>query len=200
MDNVVFDLGGVILKDRSVTVLNKLTLTKNEYQELSKFFDDFKSLDVGCINLEEKFYKCNFSKDIEDKYKDFLLNYYSKREIDLNLINLIDRLKREGHHVYILSDNNYEAIRYYKNLDYFKNIDGWVASCEYGTVKRDGKLFQIFLDKYKLNSNDCYFIDDRRENIEIAKEYGFKTFKYEDNYNKLINELKKNKILSEKKV
>ncbi|MBR3661108.1 MAG: HAD-IA family hydrolase [Bacilli bacterium] len=197
MYNIIFDLGGVILKDKSINVLSQLNLTDDEYQELSKFFDNFKPLDLGKMTLEEKFYNCNINKNIEEKYKDFLINYYKKREIDFELIKLIDKLKRLGHHIYILSDNNLEAINYYKKLDHFKDIDGFIASYEYGTLKRDGKLFQIFLDKYHLEAENCYFIDDRDINIKVAEEYGFKTFKYDFNIDELKEDLRKNNILSE---
>ena len=201
MKTIVFDLNGVIFKDKSVSVLNKLELNKDEYKELSKFFDNFKLLDLGLMTLEEKLEKSNIKDYLKNKYKDFLLHYYIEKEVDIDLINLINELKSRGYYVYILSDNNHEAINYYKTQECFKNIDGFVASCDYNTLKRDGKLFEIFLDKYNLNPKDCYFIDDLDYNIEIAKKYGFKTFKYNkaSTVGDLINDMKKYDILNDDK-
>ena len=69
MKNVIFDLGGVILKDSPISILNNV----DDYEILKKFFDDWTLLDLGKISLEEKFLSCNFSNKIILKYKSLLL-------------------------------------------------------------------------------------------------------------------------------
>lgn len=194
MDTIIFDLGGVILKDKPISVLDNLNINKNDYQELTKFFTNWNDLDLGKISLKDKLDECNFSNNILDKYKDLLLTFYEKRPINMELIDLINSLKKRNYNIYILSDNNKEAYLYYKNHEFFKNIDGWVVSCNYNTVKKDGKLFAILLNKYNLDASKCLFIDDNSNNIDIAKNYGIKGFlfnndTYEELY-KLISEVK----------
>ena len=76
----------------------------------------------------------------------------------------------------------------------FKNIDGWIVSCDYSTVKKEGKLFAILLNKYNLNASKCLFIDNNNNNIAIANNYGIKGFLYNKNTHKelykLLSELK----------
>ena len=60
MKNIIFDLGSVLIKDHSYSVLDKMSLNKKEYDELLRFFKDFDKLDLGLETLEEKFEKCNF--------------------------------------------------------------------------------------------------------------------------------------------
>ena len=189
MDTIIFDLGGVLLKDKPVSILDNISISKNDYQELTKFFDNWQALDLGITTLKDKLTECNYSKRILDKYKDILLNYYTKREIDNNLIKLINELKKNNYKVYILSDNNKEAYLYYKNHVLFKNIDGWIVSCDYNTVKKDGKLFAILLNKYNLNASKCLFIDDNNNNIAIANNYGIKGFLYNKNIHKELYKL-----------
>ena len=186
MKNVIFDLGGVILKDSPISILNNV----DDYEILKKFFDDWTLLDLGKISLEEKFLSCNFSNEIILKYKSLLLEYYKYRKINMDFIYLISILKNNGYNVYILSDNNMEAYNYYKNNDLFKNIDGWVLSCEYGCLKKDGVLFEILIDKFNLKSDECYFIDDRKINIDMALKYGIKGFVFGD-VDCLISDMKK---------
>ena len=93
----------------------------------------------------------------------------------------VKRLKKNNYNVYILSDNNREVYNYYRNSELFKDIDGWVLSCDYGTIKRDGKLFDIILDKFSLNPSECYFIDDNEINVNEAKKHKIEAFIY--NYN-----------------
>lgn len=194
--NIVFDLGGVILKDKPNSVLEKLEIDNNIYYELNRFFDNWEKLDLGEETLEEKFKQCNFSKNIKDKYKDFLLNYYKYRDIDIRLIDCINRLKSNGYNIYILSDNNKECFEHYKNQSDFKNIDGWILSCDYHTSKKDGKLFDILIDSFGLNPNECYYIDNNINNIEEANKHGINgyLFNAKEDINKLYNDMRNNNI------
>lgn len=145
------------------------------------------------MTLEEKFNKCNFSDEIRNSYKVFLTHYYEYRKINMDLINLINKLKENNYNVYILSNNNKECYEYYKKQVIFSNIDGWVVSCDYGALKDDGKLFDIFLNKYNLNPRECYFIDDKISNILEANKFGIKGYVFDENkdinglYNDMIN-------------
>ena len=194
--NIIFDLGGVILKETPISILKDRNINNDIYNELEKFFLNGTDLDLGKIALEEKFNNCNFKEEIKSKYKDLLINYYKYRTINMKLINLIDSLKRNNYNIYILSDNNREAYEYYKNNPLFKNINGFVISCEYHTLKKDGVLFEKLLEKYNLNPKECYFIDDNKINLETAKKYNLKTYLFneKDDINLLYNDMRKNKI------
>ena len=192
--NIIFDLGGVILLGKAKDVLDKLNIEEDEYNELIKFFDDWDRMDTTDTSIEEKFNSYNFSDYIKSKYKDKLIKYYELRDINKNLINLIKELKKNNNKIYILSDNNKEASNYYKTIEGLNNLDGYVFSYEYGTIKKDGNLFDIFLKKYNLDPKTCYFIDDTIENIEVAKSKGINGILYEDD-NKIINYFKERGII-----
>ena len=122
MKNIIFDLGGVILKDEPITFLKKLNIDDNTYNQLKIFFDDWNKLDLGEESLEDKYNKCNFPIEYDNLYKDKLINYYKYREIDIRLIECINKLKENGYNVYVISDNNKECSLYYKNNPSFKLI------------------------------------------------------------------------------
>ena len=50
------------------------------------------------------------------------------------------------------------------------------------------------IKKLNLNTNECYFIDDNIDNIEIAKKHGIKGFVFNNSINDLINDMKDNGI------
>ena len=190
--NIIFDLNGVLLLGKAKSVLDKLNLKEEEYNELIKFFDNWNDMDTTDTSIEEKFNSYNFSLDIKNKYKDKLLKYYELRDFNKNLLNLIKELKKNNNKVYILSDNNKDASLYYKSI--LNDLDGYVFSYEYKTIKKDGKLFDIFLEKYNLDPKTCYFIDDTIENIKVAESYGMNGILYEDD-NKIINYFKERGII-----
>ncbi len=193
MKNIVFDLGGVILVDKTYTVLNNLDIDTNTYNKLKEFFLDCDELDLGKMTIEEKYNSCNFPSEY-DKYKDYLINYYKYRIYNMSLIDMINKLKQNNYNVYILSDNNKEVYEYYKNYELFNNIDGWVLSCEYGTIKREGKLFDIFLNKFNLKASECYFIDDNIVNIKEALKHGITCYNYNNDTDELLKDMRKKNI------
>ena len=71
---------------------------------------------------------------------------------------------------------------------------GSVFSCDYSTMKKEGKLFEILITKYNLDPKESLFIDDIEINIEKAKEYGLNTYRFKCNED-LIKYLKDNKLL-----
>lgn len=176
--------------------MQNININENNYNELKKFFNNWENLDLGKETLKDKFIKCNFSSDIEKKYKDFLIHYYKYRIINIEVIDIINKLKKNNYNVYILSDNNKECYEYYKRNELFENIDGWVLSCEYNTLKKDGILFNILINKFSLSARECYFIDDKMNNIVEAEKYGIKgyVFNEKDDINQLYNDMRNNKI------
>ena len=193
MKNIIFDLGGVVLKDTPSSILDKLDITDDTKKELLNFFDDFTNIDLGLETLKEKFDSCKFSDDIKKNYESFLVNYYEIRDINYEMIELINTLKKNNYNIYVLSDNNLDAAKYYKNK--MNNIDGWIFSCDYNTLKKDEKLFKILIDKYNLVPQECYYIDDRKGNVDIALKYGIKGYTYNNKIEDLYKDMSNNGII-----
>ena len=189
MKNIIFDLGGVILKGHSYTILDKYEMKQESKKLLTDILTKFHDLDYGYSSTKEEYDKCNFPKDVNDKYRNIIIEYYKYRDINMELMNYIYELKK-NFHLYILSDNNKDAIDYFKNHKLFNCFDGWVASCDYHTIKKEGKLFDILLDKYDLKSEECFFVDDLSINVEVALKHGIKGFVFNDNINELKERLK----------
>ena len=191
MKNIIFDLGGVILKDKPISVLNNIDIDNDVYNELKLFFDNWDDLDLGEKSLLEKYNEFNFSTDL---YKDRLVNYFLYRDFNMDLISLLGVLKSKNYNLYVLSDNNFDAYDFYKSNDLFKDIDGWVMSCDYHTLKKDGVLFDILIDKFSLNPSECYFIDDRKVNIDEAFKRNIKGFVFNNDIELLYEDMRSNGI------
>ena len=196
MKNILFDLGAVVLIGHTSDILKKYNIKDEDYNKLLTFFKDTDELDLGDESLEEKYNRCNFPKEFDTLYKDVLIHYYKARDINLDMIALINKLKEKGYNLYVVSDNNKEVYEYCKNNELFKSFDIWVMSCNEKAVKKDGKLFDILIDKYKVNPKDCYFIDDNIINITEAKSRGFNTYLFDEekDIKFLYNDMKMNGI------
>ncbi len=194
--NIIFDLGGVILKETPISILKNFNIDSTTYNELKRFFDDWDNLDLGNESLEDKYNKCNFPSEYDALYKEYLVNFYKYREVNMEVITLINKLKTNNYNIYILTDNNKTTTEYLKNTSILKEINGWVVSSEYNTLKRDGLLFDILINKYNLDVKESYFIDDNLDNIIEAEKHGIKGYVFDEKGNiiKLYKDMRENGI------
>ena len=196
--NIIFDLGSVILKGHPNIILNMLDLDKDNIEDLNRiFFKNLKKLDMGNCSLGQYFQDCDFNFKIEANIEEKLIHYYKYRPFNQEIIKLIKQLKDKNYKVYILSDNNIDTKEYLMKLPFWRNVDGFVFSCDYKILKPDPEIYKILFKKYNLNPEECFFIDDKKQNIEAGKILGMKGFVFKDKdngLNDLLKELNKNNI------
>lgn len=90
------------------------------------------------------------------------------------------------YNIYLLSNNNKETANYLRKLPFYQDISGEVFSCDYNIVRPNPDIYNILLNKYNLIPEECLFIDDNQNNINIAKELGFITKQFiPDNHNSI---------------
>ena len=197
--NIIFDVGNVIWKGNSKSIINYIKINNEEDKEkVSTFFEGFRLMDLDEETVEEHYEKWRENNKINnDKYKNQLINYYKNREFNEEIINLINKLKENNYNIYVLSNNNRAAINYLKNCPEVKTIDGWVISYEYKLVKPDEEFYKVLFNNYNLKPEECFFVDDKEKNINAGKNLGMNghVLDYEnDKACKLIEALKANGV------
>lgn len=85
---------------------------------------------------------------------------------------LLEEIRARGYRTYLLSDFPACFREIWKKFDFLHRMDGRVVSYEVGYSKKDGKIYDILLEKYGLNPAECIFIDDVPRNVEIGREHG----------------------------
>lgn len=181
LKNIVFDLGNVLVKFDSNELIYSFF---NERQEEVKsfYFDSlWNEYDQGLYSVEEM---------IEKGVKQFpelelcikkLMYHWTEFVIPLkDNVAYIKDLKQLGFNVYILSNIPEDDTKYLRSLGVFDNIDGGIFSYEYKKIKPDPEIFHILLEKYNLKASECLFLDDRKDNVVVASNLGFKTIEVKD--------------------
>lgn len=109
---------------------------------------------------------------------------------------LIDGLKAAGYNIYILSNFPYTS---YNNsphcLDFIEKTDGQIISYIYQILKPQPEIYNLLLDKYKLNAGECIFIDDKPENVAGAENCGIMSIQF-TGYDDLIHTLRSMEIIA----
>lgn len=125
-----------------------------------------------------------FASSVEEKIAEFPewekeIRMYWERWEDMiggaveGMQDWICELKKTGYKVYGLSNWSAETFPLVKEkFPVFKMMDGIVISGEELIAKPDYRIYQILLNRYNLQANECVFVDDRQSNIDAAKELG----------------------------
>lgn len=108
------------------------------------------------------------------------------------------KLKQKGYKIYILSNMSKATFEYcLKKYEFFSIVDGEIVSAYEGIKKTDSKIFELLLERYSLNAEECLLIDDDDTNktLEVANFIGIngRRVNSNDSYD-IIELLKENNI------
>lgn len=100
-------------------------------------------------------------------------------------VQFVQECRSQGHDVYILANQDAESFKIFMadHPDFIKLFSGVVISGDCALLKPDPAIFKYLLKKYDLETSNCFFIDDQKENIEVAKKLGIATYKVDSKRN-----------------
>ena len=199
--NIIFDIGNVILNFDYEKVINQFTNIEYEQKFImnnilhSPEWLEYGLIDTGYITKENaiKIVQDRTNHTNDDLVEKFWNNYIDYASINNNVLNLIRDLKKKDYKIYLLSNINSYTYEFVKKSNLFDIVDGYVLSYQEHQIKPYISIYNTLITKYKLNTNECLFIDDNEKNIETANKLGMISKKVEpDNYDSIknaINEL-----------
>ena len=179
--NIIFDLGNVIINYNQEQIINNFT--KKE-EEIKYIYDEifhapeWELMDLGNITNDQAIEVIN--KRNEFKYQkltdNFLHEWYKEQEINRDIVEIAKKLKRNGYKLFVLSNMANLTYEYFKKDEFFSLCTGIIISAHEHLIKPDEKVFRLLLDRYKLNAEECLFIDDdpSEENYKTANKMEIK--------------------------
>lgn len=177
--SIIFDLGNVIINYNQEQIINNFT--KKE-EEIKYIYDEifhapeWELMDLGNITNDEAIEVIN--KRNKFKYQkltdNFLHEWYKKQEINRDIVEIAKKLKINGYKLFVLSNMANLTYEYFKNDEFFSLCTGIIISAHEHLIKPDEKVFRLLLDRYKLNAEECLFIDDdpSEQNYKTANKIG----------------------------
>lgn len=183
MNNVIFDLGGVVIDWNPQRIIDNFKDPKlTEYLFHKGFFEEhWTEFDRGMLTQEEIVGKmAEFTGHPEENCRDFV-EFIKKSLIDIpRTVDLIKELSGKGYKLYCLSNMSIEFYDYLKVRDVFDYFDGQIISGLEKMVKPDEAIYRLIIDRYNLVPEESLFIDDLKPNIEAANAVGLKTVHFHD--------------------
>lgn len=94
-------------------------------------------------------------------------------------IKVLEELRARGVACYVISNHEREAWeRRRARYDFLDAFDGYVLSYEEGILKPDPEIFRRALTRFGLTPATTLFVDDRDENIDVARSLGMQTLRF----------------------
>ena len=191
--NVVFDCGRVLIRFEPIEIVSRIVPEIKDKRILSKeIFETevWQNLDKGVITMEEAYNTiCSRLPDNLHGYcKKVLNNWYNQLDEIPDTLELMKDLKDNNYNIYILSNFNCDYHKEIENLGIKNLLSGQIVSSEEKCLKPEKEIYLKLFEKYNLNPTECYFIDDKEENIMAGTKLGMDGFVFKDN----IKELKMN--------
>jgi putative hydrolase of the HAD superfamily len=197
--NLIFDFGAVLLPiDESLTrqAFNNLGAKETLLQQQQLFAD----YEVGNLSSDEFLEKVRahfFRKKILKTDLAAAWSAMCHSAITPESIKLLKALKKKEHKLFLLSNTNALHIKKIKSLSgpfsykqFTKLFNQVYYSHEMGLRKPDAAIFETLLKEQNIKAKDCFFVDDKAENVNAASKLGMHTMLYKP-YEHSLKDLRK---------
>jgi len=183
--NFVFDFGGVVFTwEPEVIIANNFT--EPEIQDLvrTEIFShiDWLELDRGTLPLQEAILRAADRTGLTVSTVTELMHKMPLTLVPIpETIELLYRLKAQGHKLYYLSNMHVAAIEHLERTYSFWDVfEGGIISCRVHLIKPELPIYTTLLETYGLNGSETVFIDDTEVNLTAAAQVGIQTIHFEN--------------------
>lgn len=174
----VFDMGGVIKESFDLKKFYLNIRAQLKFEDFKKYYDEnILMAEIGNITSNQ-FLQRILEYSLSTKTIEETKKIYEKctGNIYQDTMNIIYKIKEKGEKVYLLSNLKQIDFNYLKQKLDINIFDEVFLSYKLRCMKNDIRIFQILINKLKINPNNIYFFDDKEENINNAKKVGINAY------------------------
>lgn len=191
--NIILDMGNVLLDYNPNVILDKVCDNAEEKQIIfNELFcgPEWIMGDYGQITNSERYdrVKERLPKEMYHKLKECVDNWDVCMVPIEGAKEFCRYVKEKGYGIYVLSNACSKFYEYFPKEYDLNFFDGVVVSSDVHIIKPSIEIYNYLLEKYQLNPEECLFIDDRKDNVDGAKNAGMNAVIFDNNY-EIIKEL-----------
>ena len=175
--NVIFDMGGVLLRfDREyfltaagVAEADRKLLLNNVYLSV-----EWARMDRGSMTEAEAAESMcrHVPERLHEKVHE-LVDRWDRPILPIEgMAQLVRELKEAGYGIYLLSNASYRQHEYWPRVPGSEYFDGTLISADVKLVKPCAEIYELLYSTFGLIPGECLFIDDSAPNIEGAERTG----------------------------
>lgn len=172
---IVFDLSGVVFTNGKLIAAKKLSdIFKVSKSRVLGLLEDEIATNyyLGIISPNE--YWDHMQEEFGIARTSLKEKWLSAYKPIVSSFEFIKQLKQSGYKTACLSESPRDRVEYqqekYRLLDLF---DYTVFSYETKTAKPSKELFELLIQKSQINPNESMYLDDKENNLDVAKQMGY---------------------------
>lgn len=177
---LIFDMGEVLVKtfnrEPRTRLAAQFNLTFEDLEKIVYFSDSAIKAMNGAISEEKHFhYVLQELGASTMSIKEFQDSFWGGDDVDKDIIDFISSLRNRyklGMLSNAMDSTRRKLTEKYNLLSYF---DVGIISCEVKMSKPSFGIYQLILEKLKVQPTESIFIDDNLENIASARKLGMST-------------------------
>jgi putative hydrolase of the HAD superfamily len=94
-------------------------------------------------------------------------------------VEVVESLRKRGFRAILFSNTSFPHVMFLKDMGWDRFFDGFLSSCELGSIKPDATAFARALEEAHAVPSQVVFIDDKETNIRGALDFGIRwAFKF----------------------
>jgi putative hydrolase of the HAD superfamily len=176
---IIFDLGNVLVDFSHKKMFEQVAaLTGIPSQDIYELFFEKRTelqYERGLISTDEIFSliekKATLSFEMQELLEAASAIFSPREEMEL----LVKKLKEKGYRLILLSNTFEPHIDYIaKNYSILPYFDNHIYSYKVGYAKPEPKIYEAALKAAQCKPSECFFIDDKIENIRPAEILGIR--------------------------
>ncbi|WP_395057627.1 HAD family hydrolase [Flavobacterium sp.] len=182
INTIIFDFGDVFInldREASLTALKKLGLYSwnDELENLNQEFERGKLTEVQFIIGLKKLIPNTSIDDLRAAWNAVLLDFPLQR------LEFLQRLSLMNYKLFLLSNTDEIHITKFEHMlgatfirEFYQCFEKVYFSFEIGVRKPDPQAFDYIIKKHALSTKHTLFIDDKKENTDIAAALGMQVW------------------------
>ena len=181
MENVVFDMGGVLIKWTPDEVLDNAEVKDEEDRRILKrevfFSQEWAMMDWGVLEEEEA--EKVFTSRLPSRLRSYLhlILYWDERIGFMEgMDQVLSYLSSQGKGIYLLSNASHRLNEYFSSFPFSHYFKDTVVSADYNRVKPEAELFRLALAKFGIDAKDTLFVDDAPQNVVGGRMIGMEGY------------------------
>jgi putative hydrolase of the HAD superfamily len=187
IENIIFDLGNTLVYFDFCYFYDRVALhEKNLNARAFKNFVLNNKYDLkitrGTLTVKELFKILKRKFKLKIGYSDFLFFYTDIFWANAQMKSFLEKISRiRRFRVFLLSNTDSAHINFIdRNFPFVKLIKKRVLSYKVRLNKPQKKIFQLILQKYRLEPSRTLLIDDIKENVIASESIGMKAIHYKN--------------------
>ena len=171
--NILFDMGQVLIRFDQKYFIKRLGIEDADLELLLREVYrsvEWVQMDRGTLREEDAFR--SISKRLPERLHDAtwkLICMWDRPILEVaGMYELVEELKGLGYGIYLLSNASVRQHDYWPRIPASRFFDGKLISADVHVIKPQPEIYRLCLEKFGLQAEECFFIDDAPANIEGA--------------------------------